>query len=801
MSEFNFQAIESKWQKSWSENQSKPDSQDPNLFYNLTMFPYPSGSKLHLGHWYTFSGTDMFGRYQSLHGKKVFQPMGFDSFGLPAENFAIKTGVHPSSSIDTNVKVMVDQIKTIGGMFHIDPKVTTSTPEYYKWTQWVFLELFKKGLAYKKEALVNWDPIDQTVLANEQVLPDGTAERSGAKVVQKSIAQWFLKITDYAEELLDFSDCNWPEKTKLMQTNWIGKSTGSTIKFPLQNQTADLKNIEVYTTRPDTTMGVTYVVVAPEHKIVEQLTTEDQKQAVTEYVEATALKSEIDRSSTETTKTGCFTGSYCLHPITGEALPIWIADYAIASYGTGCVMAVPAHDQRDYDFAKTYQLPIKQVIESPQSEQNLDTQAITEPGTLINSGEFDGLTSAEAKIKITEKLESLNLGQSKTNYRLRDWSITRQRYWGCPTPIVYDPQGNPVPVPEEHLPWLLPTDVEFRPTGTAPLAQSKELLERTERIFGKGYTPEVDTLDTFMCSSWYYLRFPFTDNDNQAFDPQQVDNWTPVNCYTGGPEHACMHLLYARFIHKVMRDLKNVKSNEPFQRLVHQGLITKDGAKMSKSKGNVVSPDDYTSKFGADVFRMHLAFQGPFEEGGDFSDGGIIGVLRFRDKLVRLFESHSTCTIKDQEAYDFQINKLLDKAHKDYENFQFNTVVSALMEFYNAISKTGIDKQGLEILAQVLAPIMPHLAEEFWQNNLGHTTSIFESIMPQADTSKLVQNTIEMGVQVNGKLRGTIQIAPDANQETAHQLALESTAQKFIEDGNLVKTIYIPGKILNYVVK
>ncbi len=798
MSDYNFAEIESKWQKTWSQNQAKPDSKDPNLFYNLTMFPYPSGSKLHLGHWYVYGGTDTFGRYKKLNGYNVFQPFGFDSFGLPAENYAIKTGIHPSESINTNVEVMATQIQKIGGMYNIDPKVTTSTPEYYKWTQWVFLELFKKGLAYKKEALVNWDPVDQTVLANEQVLPDGTAERSGAKVIQKSISQWFLKITDYAEELLDFSDCDWPDNTKLMQTNWIGKSSGALVKFPIENNPQE--SIEVFTTRPDTLMGTSYLVIAPEHKILQKLITPQQAAAVKDYQEQAALKSEIDRSNTQSIKTGVFTGSYCLHPLSKEKLEIWVADYVIASYGTGCVMAVPAHDQRDYEFAQKYKLAIPQVIKSEKDSPDLTKQAITHEGTLINSGEFDGLSTQEATEQIVAKLESDNLGKKQTTYRLRDWSITRQRYWGCPTPIVYDPQGNPVAVPQEHLPWLLPTDVEFKPTGTAPLAQSQELKQRTEKIFGKGYTPEVDTLDTFMCSSWYQMRFPFSDLDDQAFDASQIDNWLPIDCYTGGPEHACMHLLYARFIHKVMRDLGHLNSNEPFARLIHQGLITKDGAKMSKSKGNVVSPDEYVNKFGADIFRMHLAFQGPFEDGGDFQEKGIVGILRFRDKLLSLYQKPTPLKGDQQQEYDYNLNKLIDKAHKDYENFQFNTVVSALMEFYNTINQTGIDQTGLEILAQILAPLCPHLAEELWHNNLGHSTSIFESKLPQADPSKLVRNTINLAVQVNGKLRDTVQIAKDATQQEAQTLAENSEAAKFLKDATIHKVIYVAGRIINYVV-
>jgi leucyl-tRNA synthetase len=563
------------------------------------MFPYPSGSNLHIGHWLNYGGVDTFGRYMRLKGKTVFQPMGFDSFGLPAENYAIKTGVHPEDSISTNVATMKAQISAMGGMWDWSKQVVTSSPEYYKWTQWLFLKMLEEGLAYQAESLVNWDPVDQTVLANEQVLADGTAERSGVMVEKKMMKQWYFKITDYADELLDFSGADWPERTKKMQENWIGKSEGTEIVFDLLSEESGYtekngKSLVAFSTRADTLYGATYMVVAPEHPMVNDLLAEDYKEQCEKYIKEALLKNEIERSAEGKEKTGVFTGSYAENPINGQPVPVWIADYVIGSYGTGAIMAVPAHDKRDYEFAQKYKLDIIEVVAGDKGDEEI----FTGYGVAKASGEFDGMISEKVKEAITAKLEEMSKGAAKTTYRLRDWSVSRQRYWGAPIPIVYCESCGTVPVPVSELPVELPREVDYKPKGKAPLASSEDFVNCKCPSCGGDAERETDTLDTFVCSSWYYLRYPNAGDAKQAIDKELAKKWAPIDMYIGGNEHATMHLLYVRFVNMVMKKLGYVDHKEPTLRLFHQGLVTKDGAKMSKSKGNVVNPDSYVEKHG-----------------------------------------------------------------------------------------------------------------------------------------------------------------------------------------------------------
>jgi leucyl-tRNA synthetase len=805
MKKYNHKSVEDRWQKYWAKErlyEVDTKNPDPNKqkFYNLVMFPYPSGDKLHIGHWFNYSGTDIYGRFKRLNGYEVMQPIGFDSFGLPAENYAIKTGVPPEESTVENIKKMRSQLKAIGAMWDWGHEVVTSSPEYYKWTQWLFSVLYKNGFASQNEAYVNWDPVDQTVLANEQVLPDGTAERSGAMVEKKLLKQWFFKITDYAEKLLDHSSLDWPEKTILMQKNWIGKSVGTEIHFKIEGLS---EKITVYTTRPDTLFGCSYVVLAPEHKLVSEVTTDEHKRNVEMYLKEASFKNDIERSAEGRDKTGVFTGAFAINPINGRKVPIWVADYVIGTYGTGAVMAVPAHDQRDFEFAKNYNLPIEMVVQNPQENlpESLE-EAFTELGILVNSEEFSGLSSEEAKKAITEKLEKNNDGNFKTNYRLHDWLISRQRYWGAPIPIVYDPDGKPHLVPEEYLPWKLPTDVEFRPNGASPLASSKEFIRRTEKIFGKGWRPEFDTMDTFVCSSWYYLRYISSKEENAPFCIETANKWMPVDMYIGGPEHACMHLLYARFINMVLHDLGYTKQKEPFKRLVHQGLITKDGAKMSKSKGNVVSPDEFIEKYGSDVFRMYLMFTGPFTEGGDWNDKGITGIVRFRERFFGIMQDSKVVSAEIVSEYETKLHQTIKKVTEDLNNFQFNTAIAALMEFLNFVVKNGITQEGRETLAVLIAPLAPHLAEECWQKILGNASSVFNLEWPKYNVKKIVLDMLEIAVQVNGKLRGTFSVSRETEEAIIYDMASElENVKKYLAEGKILKTIYVPGKLVNFVVK
>ncbi len=802
MAKYNASEVEQKWQQKWQEQKlyatDLADDSRPK-YYNLVMFPYPSGDKLHIGHWYNFAPADSWGRYQRMKGHNVFQPMGYDSFGLPAENYAIKTGTPPAESIATNTGYMTKQLSAMGAMWDWDQKVVTSTPEYYKWTQWVFLQLFTEGLAYRKKAPVNWCPSCQTVLANEQVV-DGSCERCKSEVTKKDLEQWFFKITDYAEQLLDHSEVDWPQKTITMQRNWIGKKNGIDITYKVKDSE---QTVTVFTTRPETNFGATFVVISPEHPDVESITTDEHKSAVAAYQKEAKAKSDIERENTDRTKTGVFTGSYAVNDLTGYEMPIYVADYVLMGFGTGVVVGVPGHDVRDFEFAQAMgDIEIKRVVKSDDGYDGpIDSvdKVFEDEGEMINSEFLDGLHPHQAIPVMMDKMEEKGMGARVTTYRLHDWLISRQRYWGAPIPIVYDPDGNPHPVPEEHLPWLLPEDVEFKPTGESPLVNSQEFIERTEKIFGEGWRPEVDTMDTFMCSSWYFLRYPDAHNSEKAFDKARIDKWMPVDMYIGGPEHACMHLLYARFLHRALHDMGHVSTKEPFKRLVHQGMITKDGAKMSKSKGNVVSPDEFIEKYGADVFRMYLMFMGPFTDGGDWNDKGITGIKRFVDKFYNLVIGPEE--VKDQEELNFILHSAIKRITEEIEKLHFNTAVAACMEFVNGAQKTGINQVAKEAIVKAIAPVAPHIAEELWEH-LGHSESVFNQDFPSFDEKYLVKNEVEVVVQVNGKIRGKMTVSLDITQDDAITAALEiDNVQKFIDGKEIIKEIFVPGKLVSFVVK
>ena len=810
--------IDAKWQEKWKEkniakfNKTNVDKK----YYCLEMFSYPSGAKLHVGHWYNYGPVDTFARYKKMKGYEVFQPMGFDAFGLPAENYAIKTGIHPYDSTMKNIATMEKQLTEMGAMFNWDAEVITCKEEYYKWTQWLFLKLYERGLAYRKKANVNWCPSCNTVLANEQVI-DGLCERCSSVVTKKDLTQWFFKITDYAEELLDgLKDLDWPEKTKKIQTNWIGKSTGSTVTFDVEN--SDL-SFDVFTTRVDTLMGVSYVVIAPEHEIVSNITKPENKVEVEEYIEKCKLIKEIDRLAENREKTGVFTGAYAIHPITHKKVPIWIADYVLATYGTGCVMAVPAHDERDFEFAKKYNLPVNQVITNIEKNANIDEKAFTEKGILVNSDRFDGLSSEEAKVKITEYLKEMKKGDFKTTYRLRDWLVSRQRYWGAPIPVVYCDKCGVVPVPEKDLPVKLPYNVEFKPDGKSPLAKSEEFVNTTCPHCGGHAKRETDTLDTFVCSSWYQFRYPDNKNSEKIFDTEWINKMLPVDKYVGGPEHAAMHLLYARFITKVLRDAGLTNVSEPFKSLVHQGLILgPDGNKMSKSKGNVISPDDYVNKYGSDVFRMYLMFGFSYVEGGPWSEEGVTSMSKFVSRLERILDTIND--MKDDEGVSeyskedkdllYIFNMSLKGITYDLENMQFNTAIAKIMEITNALYKYISDTKVKNVkllkeiavkFIQVIAPFMPHFAEEMW-SRFGKEFSVFNTLYPEVEEKYLKKDEIELAVQVNGSVRYKINIAAEADEETTKKKALENEKLKpYIEGKEIVKVIVIKGRIINIVVK
>ena len=809
----DMKVIEPKWQAKWEKsklNNFNKKNADKKL-YVLEMFSYPSGAKLHVGHWYNYGPTDTYARFKKMQGYEVFQPMGFDAFGLPAENYAIKTGIHPKDSTEKNIATMEQQLKAMGAMFDWSAEIKTCEEDYYKWTQWLFLQLYKKGLAYRKNALVNWCPSCETVLANEQV-KDGKCERCDSVVLRKDMTQWFLRITDYAEELLqDLDGLDWPEKTKLMQKNWIGKSTGCEIHF--ECETGD--DITVFTTRPDTVFGVNYVVLAPEHPLTEKLKAAhpERADAIDAYVRYAAEANDIDRLSTTREKTGVFTGAYATHPLTGKQLPVYLADYVLFSYGTGAVMAVAAHDERDYAFATKYGLPVTQVIQKRGSETVLP---YCEDGILVNSGDFDGLYGEEARDAIAAHLSKIGKGGKKINYRLRDWSVSRQRYWGAPIPMIHCEKCGAVPVPEKDLPVKLPYDVEFRPTGKSPLASHEGFMNcRCPQCGGKAQR-DPDTLDTFVCSSWYYLRYPDAHNDKQAFSTETANKMLPVDVYVGGAEHACMHLLYARFITKALRDMGYIDFSEPFKRLVHQGIILgPDGNRMSKSHGNVVSPDTYIEEYGSDMFRLYLMFGFSYTEGGPWSDDGIKSVAKFADRIERLVRKSLELTggRNDMTAAEKNLNYAKHYAIKnitrDVEDFSFNTSVARLMEYVNALQKydnevkdknVAFYKECLQDLVLMIAPFTPHFAEELWEV-IGHKSSVFEESYPAVDESALVKDVVEYAILVNSKMKAKLMIPEGLSDEDiqstvcAYPDVAEAIAGKTVK-----KCIIVKGRLVNLIV-
>lgn len=777
-----------------------------NKYYVMDMFSYPSGAKLHLGHWFNFGLVDSFARFKKMQGYNVFQPMGFDAFGLPAENYAIKTRMHPNDSTMHNINFMRKQLQEMGGMFDWSNEVITCQPEYYKWTQWLFEVLYKKGLAYKKEAPANWCPSCKTVLAREQVI-DGKCERCGDEVHLKKMSQWFLKITDYAEELLSELDAlDWPEKTKAMQKNWIGKSVGATINF--KNEVVG--ELPVFTTRPETIFGVSYIVMAPEHSLVEKLTTCDFAEAVKKYVEQTEKFTEIERQSTTHEKSGFFTGAYATNPITGKKIPIWISDYVLESYGTGVVMAVPAHDQRDFEFAKKYNLNIIPVIEG----ENLnESGAYTGQGKMINSDFLNGYNTTDARKKIIDFLEQEKIGGKKTSYRLRDWLISRQRYWGAPIPIVYCQNCGEVLVPEEKLPVELPYNVDFTPTGDSPLAGCESFKNTVCPICGANAKREVDTMDTFMCSSWYMFRYPDSHNGEKAFDSDYINQMLPVDKYVGGAEHSCMHLIYARFITKVLRDSGYLNFGEPFKSLVHQGIILgTDGQKMSKSRGNTVSPDEYISKYGSDVFRTYLMFGFNYLEGGPWSDKGIMAIKKYYDKMDDIFEKflqieqYADLNGDEEKELEALVNVTISKVTKGLDEFQFNTSVAKMMELWNGIKRymesgrnSSILKTVVEKAIKLMAPEAPHFAEYYWQK-LGHNTSIFKENWPVVDEEIMKNLNVEIPVQINSKNIEVIKVPKGSSKEYIMDIVNEQINAR-LNGKKIMKVIYIQDRIINYVVK
>ena len=810
----DFINIEKKWQKKWADTKlySFDKSKIKDKYYVLEMFSYPSGAKLHAGHWYNYGPTDSYARFMRMNGKEVFQPMGFDAFGLPAENYAIKSGIHPEDSTLKNIATMEGQLKAMGASFDWDYEIKTCMPDYYKWTQWIFLQLYKNGLAYRKEAPVNWCPSCNTVLANEQVV-DGACERCKTTVLRKNLTQWFFKITQYAEELLQGLDTiDWPEKTKAMQRNWIGKSSGGEIEFACESG----DKFKVFTTRADTVFGVSYVILAPEHPLVDKITTPEQKQAVEDYKLECSKATEIERLSTTREKTGVFTGAYCINPVNGDRVPIWIGDYVLYSYGTGAVMGVAAHDERDYDFAKKFNLQIKRVVKSADGKN--DDLPFCDYGIICNTNtKFDGMTSQDGKVAIVKWLEESNQGQLKTNYRLRDWLISRQRYWGAPIPIVYCGKCGEVPVPEKDLPVSLPYNVEFKPNGKSPLASCEEFMNTTCPKCGGKARRDPDTMDTFVCSSWYYLRYPDAHNDKMAFDPEIINKMLPVDKYVGGAEHACMHLLYARFFTKALRDMGYLKFDEPFKSLVHQGTILgPDGFKMSKSRGNIISPDDYVSKFGSDAFRLYLMFGFSYIEGGPWSATGMESITKFLERVERIVDKSMSLSggsdkmNAEEKALNYTRNYTIKRVSEDMKAFSFNTAVARIMEYVNDLYKydnanseknVKFFKDCIKDLVLLLAPFVPHIAEEL-NEKMGGKYSVFDTSYPVCDEKALIKDEYELAVQVNSRMKAKIVVPNDADNKTIESIALDNELIKSATQGlNIVKVIVIPKRLVNIVCK
>ena len=808
--------VERKWQERWASDGTyavRDDDPRPK-WYELTMYPYPSGD-LHIGHWYTLAPSDAHARFKRMQGFNVLHPMGFDAFGLPAENAAIKDGVHPRARTMQNIERMRKQLRSMGPVYDWSREIVTCAPEYYKWNQWLFLKFYEAGLAYRAFAPANWCPNDNTVLANEQV-KEGRCERCGTEVARRDIYQWLFRVTKYADELLDQSQIDWPEKIKTMQTNWIGRSEGVDIEFDISEYGLDQQSITTFTTRIDTIFGVTFVVLAPEHPLVDRLTTPERRAEVEAYVNQARKQSEIERLSTEKAKTGVHTGAYAVNRLNGERVPILVGDYVLMSYGTGIVMGVPAHDQRDFEFAQEYGLPIKVVISPPGYDGAALTEAYLDEGTQINSLQFDGLPSAEGWRRIADYIEDMGWGRRIVRYRMRDWLISRQRYWGTPIPIVYCDGCGTVPAAEDQLPVLLPDDAEFRPTGESPLGLHAGFSNTTCPACGGAATRETDTMDTFVDSSWYQFRFTDPTYSMGPFEKDALRQWGPVDQYTGGAEHAVMHLLYARFFTKAMRDLDLLDFDEPFIRLYNQGhiLAADDGLKMSKSQGNVVSPDEYVESYGADAVRCYLMFIGPWDRGGRWKDSGINGVSRWLNRVWEIAQ-RDTRTL-DAHAADAAVvsdltramHKTIRKVENDVERFKFNTAIAGLMEFTNTLSSVwewGVDSRtwndAVEHLLLLLAPMAPHITEELWAR-AGHATSIHNEPLPEYDPALAADETIELVVQVNGRVRAKLDVPADVTQEDAMDAAMSAeNVLRYTAGKEITKTVYVPGRLVSILVK
>ncbi len=801
-SRYEFREIEKKWRAEWEKNPVNKEAEGKPNYYCLDMFPYPSGTGLHVGHWRGYVLSDVISRYKILQGYYVLHPMGWDAFGLPAENFAIKHNIHPAISTAENIANVKRQLHEISAVYDWDREVNTTDPSFYKWTQWIFVQMFKNGLAYEKEMPLNWCPSCKCVLANEEAT-NGVCERCGSQVTKKNLRQWMLKITAYADRLLDdLSQLEWPEKVKKMQTDWIGRSYGAEVDFEVAGTD---KKLTVYTTRPDTLYGATFMVISPEHKVVKDITTPEQKDAMEAYCYAASTKSSVDRMS-DREKTGVFTGSYAINPLNKKEIPIWVSDYVLADYGTGAIMCVPAHDQRDFDFAKKFNLPIIEVIRPEGAEEKELEEAYTGDGVIVNSPIFDGMTAFEAKKKAPEMLEKMGIGKKTVNYKLRDWVFSRQRYWGEPIPIVHCPKCGAVPVPEDQLPVLLPEVESYQPTdtGESPLSAIDDWVNTTCPCCGGPAKRETNTMPQWAGSSWYFLRYTDPHNDKELASKENLKKYAPVDLYVGGIEHAVLHLLYARFYTKFLYDIGVVEFTEPFHRLFNQGMINKDGAKMSKSKGNVVSPDELVAKYGCDSLRMYELFVGPPELDSEWDDRGIDGVFRYLNKVWKFYDEYKDKPAKPTAESEFVKNKLVKEITTRLNALTMNTVVSGFMEYTNSLidvakKQGGIDKSDLETLIILLAPFTPHIAEEMW-HGLGHEETVFSAKWPEYDDSKLVVNTVSVAVQVNGKVRENLTVEKDEDKDSVIAKAKEALGSR-LDGKTIVKEIYVPGRIVNIVVK
>ena len=798
--QYNHSAIEKKWRENWEEKPINVNDGRKEKYYCLDMFPYPSGSGLHVGHWRGYVISDVWSRYQLLKGKYVIHPMGWDAFGLPAENYAIKMGVHPAKSTEANIK---RQIKQIAAIYDWDMEVNTTDPDFYKWTQWIFVQMFKKGLAYEKEFPINWCPSCKTGLANEEVV-NGCCERCGTTVTKKNLRQWMLKITAYAERLLnDLDKLDWPEKVKKMQTDWIGKSYGAEVDFPIDGRE---EKITVYTTRPDTLYGATFMVLAPEHALAKSLATDETREAVEKYIFDSSMRSNVDRMQAKE-KTGVFTGSYAVNPLNGAKTPIWLSDYVLADYGTGAIMCVPAHDDRDFEFARKFGLPIVQVIAKDGKEIENMTEAYTEAnGIMINSGDWNGLESAVLKKEAPHMIEEKGFGHKTVNYKLRDWVFSRQRYWGEPIPIIHCPKCGCVPVPEDQLPLKLPEVESYQPTGTgeSPLAAIDEWVNTTCPVCGAPAKRETNTMPQWAGSSWYFLRYVDSHNKEELVSREKADKYLPVDMYIGGVEHAVLHLLYSRFYTKFLCDIGAIDFDEPFKKLFNQGMITgKNGIKMSKSKGNVVSPDDLVRDYGCDSLRLYELFVGPPELDAEWDDRGIEGVSRFLNRFWNLVMDNKDKDVKASKEMIKLRHKLVYDIEYRFNQFSLNTVISGFMEYNNKLielarKEGGIDRETLKTFVILLAPFAPHIGEELWQQ-LGGDDSVFHAQWPECDEEAMKDDEIEVAVQINGKTRAVISISADSSKEDAIAAGREAVKEKLT--GNVVKEIYVPGKIVNIVCK